>query len=270
MTGSAPFDFASARDVSLLDETSLWSSLAGQLLLEHVPLAGVRRALDLGCGPGFPLVELAERLGPGALVVGADPWETALARAAAKLARWGAPGACVRADGAALPLRTGALDLVVSNLGVNNFADPAAAFRECRRVLRPGGSLVLSTNLVGHMRELYEVFERVLAEAADAVALERLRAHVAHRATVSALRGSLEAAGLHVTAVREREVPMRFAGATALLSHHFIRLGFRPAWEEVAGEAGLAPLAAALDRAAGGGPITLTVPLAVVAAELPA
>src|SRR5438045_6966870 len=101
-----PFDFASAEDVALYDEVTLWSSLAGQLLLEHVTIAGARRVLDLGCGAGFPLVELAERLGPGALVAGLDPWAPALARARAKVNRWELRGAWpVRGDAVAVPLR---------------------------------------------------------------------------------------------------------------------------------------------------------------------
>ena len=74
-----PFDAADSRDVALYDELPLWSALAGQLLLEHVTLASRRSILDLGCGTGFPLLELAERLGRGAHVVGLDPWAGACA-----------------------------------------------------------------------------------------------------------------------------------------------------------------------------------------------
>jgi SAM-dependent methyltransferase len=268
----APFDPASARDVALYDELPLWSALAGGLLLESVPLAGARRVLDLACGTGFPLLELAERLGPGAFVAGLDPWAPALLRARAKVVRWRASAGVVRGNGAVLPFRSGAFDLVVSNLGVNNFDDAAGALRECHRVLKPGGILGLSSNLVGHMRELYAAFERVLAAAGDRDGLERLGRHVGHRATIASLRASLESAGFRVTAVREREACMRFASAEALFAHHFIRFGFRPAWEEIASPAALAGLRAELDRvAASEGDLRLTIPLAYVEArrELP-
>lgn len=256
-----PFDPEKARDVALYDELPLWSSLAGQLLLDHVPLTA-RRALDLGCGTGFPLLELAERLGPGAIVVGLDPWLTALRRARMKCEAWSVPGAeTVSGDGAAMPFRTGSLDLVVSNLGVNNFAAIDAALAECRRVLRPGGALSLTSNLTGHMRELYDVLERVLA--AEPAALERLRVHVAHRGTVASLSARLESAGFRIAAQHTREVALRYAGAAALLDHHFIRLGFRPSWEQVAGSPeALARLRAELDQVARqAGELRLTIPL---------
>jgi SAM-dependent methyltransferase len=268
MPNAAPFDFSSARDVALYDELPLWSALAGGLLLDSVTLAGAVRVLDLGCGTGFPLVELAERLGDGAFVAGLDPWAEALRRARDKVARWSCRAAVVRGDGAKLPFRSDAFDLVVSNLGVNNFDDAAGALRECRRVLKPGGRLGLSSNLVGHMRELYAAFERVLAASGDREALARLERHVAHRATIAALRASLVSAGFEVTAVRERGAVLRFANAGALCSHHFIRLGFRPAWEEIAGPAAFAALRAELDRvAAAAGELSLTVPLAYLEAR---
>src|SRR5436309_12231589 len=96
------FDPASDRDVSLYDELPLWSALAGELLLESVTLAGARRVLDLGCGAGFPLLELAERLGRSAFVAGLDPWAEALRRARARVVRWSAGNAAVvRGDGGA-------------------------------------------------------------------------------------------------------------------------------------------------------------------------
>ena len=273
MDPPAPFDSVSARDVALYDELPLWSALAGELLLEGVPLAGARRVLDLGCGTGFPLLELAERLGRGSFVAGLDPWAQALFRARAKIVRW-SPGnaAVVRGNGAAMPFRSGAFDLVVSNLGVNNFEDAPGALRECHRVLEAGGILGLSSNLVGHMRELYAAFERVLAAAGDRDAPERLRRHIEHRATVASLCASLESAGFRVTAVREREAVLRFANSEALFAHHFIRLGFRPAWEEIAGPGSLAALRTELDRVASAdGALRLSIPLAYLEArrELP-
>ena len=104
----------------------------------------------------------------------------------------------------AMPFADATFDLIVSNLGVNNFDDRAAAIRECRRVAKPGATLALTTNLQGHMREFYDVFAEVVRD--DAEASKRLRDHIEHRATVASVRELLETGGFTVTRVIEREV----------------------------------------------------------------
>ncbi|MGZ5441768.1 MAG: class I SAM-dependent methyltransferase [Thermoanaerobaculia bacterium] len=253
-------DFDSPSFVDAYDELPLWSAMFGALLLERVPLEANTIALDVGCGTGFPLLELAQRLGPGSFVHGLDPWITAVARAERKRRQTGVTNAALHVgDAAAMPFRSAAFTLVVSNLGLNNFADPRAAVAECRRVLHRGGVLALTTNLVGHMRELYEVFESVLPPARHAA----LHAHIAHRASIDGLRAMLDGAGFFVRAVIEDTFVMRYANGAALFSHEFIRFGFLPAWREVAGEESvLDELAARLPS-----PLTLTIPRAYVEAS---
>jgi len=67
-----------------IDDLPLWSAPFGLRLLETVPLDPEATVLDVGCGTGFPLLELAHRLGPRARLFGLDPWAAALARARAK------------------------------------------------------------------------------------------------------------------------------------------------------------------------------------------
>ena len=266
---SAPSPFDEV-DVSLWDELPLWSAMAGLLLLDHVPL-DARRVLDLGSGAGFPALELAERLGAGARVTGLDPWAPAVRRSASKRASWSVTNLdLVRGDAAALPFRDGAFDLLTSNLGVNNFADPDTALEECRRVLAPGGALALCTNRAGHFAEIYEVYAEVLA--GDAAARERLAAHIEHRGTPATLRARLQRHGLRVTEEHERSATFRFRDAGAILGHHFFRLGFIPGWHEVAGEGRaeerMEALRTALDRRAReAGEIRFTVPFLLLLAR---
>jgi ubiquinone/menaquinone biosynthesis C-methylase UbiE len=51
----------------------------------------------------------------------------------------------VPADGHRLPFPDGAADVVAMNDVVEHLADPVAAFRDCSRVLRPGGRLIVLT-----------------------------------------------------------------------------------------------------------------------------
>src|SRR5262245_6352048 len=110
MTNAGWFDPENEGHVAVYDELTLWSSFAGQLLLEHVPfVAG--RALDLGCGAGFPLLELADRMAPHSRAYGLDPWRLALERARRKREIWSVARAeLVRGDGARLPFRDESFD----------------------------------------------------------------------------------------------------------------------------------------------------------------
>ncbi|HYM82209.1 MAG TPA: class I SAM-dependent methyltransferase [Candidatus Limnocylindria bacterium] len=265
------FDPANAEHIAAYDELPLWSAQAGLLLLDHIPLRATR-VLDLGCGAGFPALELAERMGRGAQIVGLDPWEAALRRAHMKQHVWLVPHALlVRGDGVQIPFRDGAFQLVVSNLGINNFSDPDGVLHEVGRVLTRDGSLAFTTNREGHFAEFYEIMADVLEASADPAALERLRAHVAHRGTIASLTERLNRCGFHVDSVHERTVIMRFADGGAVFDHHFLRLGFVPAWRDVAGEnadAVLNEVRRRLDARAGAmGELRLTVPLVVMIAR---
>lgn len=267
-------DWRLPETVAVYDELPLWSAMAGLLLLRHLPLRRGMRVLDAGCGTGFPLLELAGRLGPASRVAGIDPWRAGLARAREKMrGRTVGNAALVEGDAAAMPFADGVFDLVVSNLGLNNFARPEAAFSEARRVLAPGGRVALVSNLQGHMAEFYEVFAGVLRGRGDAAeALERLEAHVERRATVERIGALLEGAGFRVARVEREEVPMRFADGAALLRHWFVMLAFLDDWAGIVAEGEreevFARVEAALDaEAERRGGLSLTIPLAYVEAE---
>lgn len=257
-------DFCSPAVLSAYDELPLWSAMFGLFMLEEVPMTNVRQALDVGCGTGFPLIELAERLGPSSFVHGIDPWRGALQRAKEKILNRGTKNVALHeGSAAAMPFDDASFDLIVSNLGLNNFDDRVGAIGECARVARPGATLALTTNLQGHMQEFYDAFEAVLS---DDVSRQRLREHIAHRATIPAVVELLEEGGFTVTRVVQKTGVMRFAGGTALFNHHFIRLGFLEGWESVVPgrEAEtFARLREELDRK---GELRLTIPMAYVEA----
>lgn len=253
-------DFSSPATVTAYDELPLWSSMFGLLLLEEVPLADVGAALDVGCGTGFPLIELAERLGPATEVHGVDVWTPALQRAREKIAARTTPNVTIHeASATSMPFPDARFDLIVSNLGVNNFDDRDAAIRECRRVIRPGGTIALTTNLQGHMSEYYEVFAETLETDEER---KRLQEHIEHRATVAGVRQLLEQHRFAVRRVVEREEVMRFANGAALFNHHFIKLGFLDAWKKVVPGREHAVFTRLLERLHG--EVRLTIPMAYV------
>jgi SAM-dependent methyltransferase len=99
------------------------------------PAAG-RRLLDVGCGVGFQLRQLAVR---GFRAFGIEP-----ARAMARVAATGATGRVAIADGRALPLRDGSMDVVLCVEVLRYLPDPRSILCEASRVLRPGGLVVLT------------------------------------------------------------------------------------------------------------------------------
>jgi ubiquinone/menaquinone biosynthesis C-methylase UbiE len=106
-------------------------------LLEHV--ATGERVLDVGCGEGRFAGEL---LDGGAQVIGIDVAEEPLRRARARH-----PELDVRlvGDAGPWPLQDASFDVVWAGEVIEHVADTSAWLSEARRVLRSGGSLVLST-----------------------------------------------------------------------------------------------------------------------------
>ena len=260
---------------AVMDELSLWSARFGLLLLEHVPLQNNMQILDLGCGTGFPTFELAQLGGASCRVIGLDVWRDALARARTKARVYQLPNAhLVAADGARLPFPATTFDLIVSNLGINNFADVSATLAECRRVTKPGGRLALTTNLQGHMREFYDVFRATLQARNAGEYLERLAHHEQHRGTQESRVALVEAAGFHIAKLIEDQTCFRFVDGSALLNHFFIKLGFLDAWRSVVDppdeQAIFAALEANLNETARrNGEIRLTVPMLYLEAVKP-
>jgi ubiquinone/menaquinone biosynthesis C-methylase UbiE len=227
-------DLTTLATVTAFDETSLWSLAFGRLLLRELDLLPGIIGLDLGCGTGFPLFELAQMHGPSSRFIGLDPWQPALARAREKHAVYGLPQVeLIELSGDQLPLPDAHIDLITANLVLNNLEKPAVTLSECARVLKPGGRIALTTNLTGHMREFYAVFRGVLQDLQLHDALAKLTAHEAHRGTVDSQRQLLEAHGFHITRVVEDTLTMRYLDGSALLRHWFIRVGFLPGWKAV-------------------------------------
>ena len=95
--------------------------------------------LDVGSGPGLLAAEMAAEVGPGGRVVGVDPSESmlALARGRTDAAEFVAGGALE------LPVPDASFDVVVSTQVLEYVEDVAGALAEARRVLRPGGRLLV-------------------------------------------------------------------------------------------------------------------------------
>ena len=152
-----------AEFVETFDELPLWSAAFGFLLLKYVDLKPNQIVLDIGSGTGFPLFELAERLGTSCKCYGLDPWQNANNRAIKKINNYDVTNVeVIQGTAEKIPFDDESIDLIVSNLGINNFDKPDIVFTECNRVLKSKSQLALTTNLNGHWKEFYNIFEETL------------------------------------------------------------------------------------------------------------
>lgn len=120
-----------------------WDAL--QEITRHLQVPAGGLLVDLACGRGGYGIEVARRR--GASLIGVDFSAVALTRARTIADRWLRPGQAEFRLGALTEtgLPTGIADAVMCTDSVQ-FADPpVAALREIRRMLRPGGRLVLTT-----------------------------------------------------------------------------------------------------------------------------
>ena len=127
-----------------------WAEVSDLLELQLAPLGRHAVAalaprpgesvLDIGCGGGTTVLDLARAVAPDGTVVGVD-----LSAAVLMFAKRAAEGCArvrfVQADAQIFPFEPTSFDAVFSRFGVMFFADPAAAFVNIRRSLKPNGRL---------------------------------------------------------------------------------------------------------------------------------
>ena len=267
------WDYTFNDDVGFIetyDELPLWSAPFGLFLLEHIGLQQGMTVMDIGSGTGFPLFELAERLGPSSKCYGLDPWKNANERAMKKLRNYAVKNVEV-IDGSAekIPMDDMSVDLIVSNLGINNFDKPDIVFTECHRVMKANGKLALTTNLNGHWKTFYDIFEETLRRLKKDDSIEKLTAQQWHRGTVATVSALFSNNGFTVTRTVEDSFNMRFLNGTAFLNHHFVKLGWLASWKNIIPENEWAIVFTELEKALNvfaesSGGLSLTVPIAFI------
>lgn len=259
--------------ISTFDEMPLWSASFGLLLLKHVEIKPYGKVVDIGSGAGFPLFELAERLGPSCKCIGIDPWQNANNRARTKIKNYDAKNVeIIEASAEHIPLEDNSVDLIVSNLGINNFENPAIVFNECLRVLKTGSKLALTTNLNGHWKAFYNVFEQTLKQLNKDEAITKLTEQQEHRGSVASISKLFTDNGFKITRHYEENFEMRFLSGTAFLNHHFIKVGWLSSWLNIVPESEWPEVFTQLENdlneyARQNGELKLTVPMAYIEGE---
>lgn len=221
--------------ISAFDEMPLWSSYFGEVLLDTVVFKENAKVLDIGCGAGYPLLELAQRFGAGSEVIGIDPWKPATNRLKAKAITMGVNNIRI-INGVAehLPIGNNYFDLIVSNNGLNNCSDQMRVLSECYRTMKPGGQLVFTVNLPGSMKEFYSIFRATLKEQGLDDSIVKMEKHIKEkRKSLNEYLGQVRKNHFEVKRIIQESFYMRYLNGTAFLNHHFIKLAFLESWVKI-------------------------------------
>ena len=196
----------------------VWGDTLAELIGGHMPgrNPGEISVLDIGCGPGFFSIILAER---GYRVTGVDYTASMLERAEANAGVWREKLNFFRMNAADLELKSGSFDVAVTRNLTWNLPHPEQAYAEWNRVLKPGGLLLNfdanwyhylydETARQGYLQDRENIREAGVANETDGTDIPAMEA-IAGRAPLSALqrpawdRKVLESLGMQVSADTE-------------------------------------------------------------------
>ena len=224
------FDFTKLIDV--FDELPLWSAPFGLKLLDYVDYKTNITAIDLGFGSGFPLTEIALRLGDSSTVYGIDPWTDVFDRVRSKIEYYRLTNVrLIEGVAESIPLDDNSVDLITSNNGVNNVSDIDKVLSECSRIIKQGGQFIQTMNLDLSMHEFYDQLERVLSELGMIDEIQMMHEHITKkRPSIDWMVDRIQSQGFLIKDLIHDQFEYRFANGSAMLNHYFIRLAFMDSW----------------------------------------
>jgi ubiquinone/menaquinone biosynthesis C-methylase UbiE len=228
-------DFDLKEYVNVSDECSIWSAPFGLKLLDFIDYKQNISAIDIGFGTGFPLTEIALRLGESSTVYGIDPWSDAIVRAKKKIEYYRITNIKIF-EGVAesIPLKDNSVDLIVSNNGINNVNDINQVILECSRIIKSGGQFVQTMNLDKSMFEFYGQLEKVLSDLAMNKEIELMKQHIYEkRRPLDEMISMVQKYGFMIKNLEHDQFNYIFSNGTAMLNHYFIRLAFMDSWIKI-------------------------------------
>lgn len=257
--------------VSVIDELPLWSAPFGLKLLDTIELKPNISVLDIGCGLGFPLLEVAQRLGNSSKVYGIDPWERAIERINLKIRTFDLQNVlAIKGLAERLPFDNNCFELIVSNNGINNVQDIRSTLAECYRVSKPNSQFTLTLNLEGSMIEFYDVFKEILILNGLHEEVVRTKDQIySKRKPLDETKSSLEDTGFNITSLQEDSFQLRFLDGAAMFSHNLIKYWFLDGWKTILNPNDLAHIFEQVEDRLNGiakkdGEIRLTIPFVTI------
>lgn len=257
-----------------------WSTPFGRLLLS-VFLTLSRdsgwQVLDVGCGTGYPTLELARFLGQDCDLAGIDTWEEAILLARRKASEeWLRNVAFVAEDICESGLPEGSFDTITCNIALSSFVEPRAALGAMWRLLRSGGQLIVTSPLQSAMREFLDTYHLTLRDLKLQDYMHALGAQVAARPTIDVIEREIERAGFVIRRTVTDSFALRFPDPRAFLTSPLVQMLYFAAWREIIPDMTIRRLVfneverrLGVRAQANGGELVMHVPMVCVSAERP-
>jgi SAM-dependent methyltransferase len=125
-----------------------------------IPWDGTQIVADVGCGNGFDLRQIVPQ-GRCRHAIGLD-LSAGMLRSVADLRQSGRLS-LVQADAQRLPLPDSSVDVALAMHMLYHVPDVAAAIRELRRITKPGGTVLASTNSTAHLGEIFALLDAAIS-----------------------------------------------------------------------------------------------------------
>ncbi|MDB4964584.1 MAG: SAM-dependent methyltransferase [Myxococcales bacterium] len=249
----------------------IWSRRFGKLLLRDLALPPKAMVLDVGCGTGYPALEILQKMDAEGRIIAIDASSPMLDEARLKAGRLSGKRIFFRSENAApkLAFATDVYDLVVCNAGLDEFDDPERAIKEFARVAKPGGRVAVTLPVAGTFVEFYDLFREVLGKLDRQDAIDRLDAHLTRFPPVEQVEAWLEDAGLVDVKAEWDTYSLLFKSSREFFFAPVIEYGPLGEWKAIAGKGQQMQdvfwhLKAAIDAYFAGGSFAVTVNVGAV------
>jgi len=216
----------------------IWSQRFGRMLLRGLEVPHKAMVLDVGCGTGYPSLELLKRMDEQGRIIAIDPVGALLDVARKKAGDLAGRRIFFRSESpvAKLAFADEVYDLVISNLGLMLLDSPRRAVKEFCRVAKRGGWVIATLPLIGTYGEFYDIYREVLTKSDQHEILERLEAHIIKTPDPDRVVGWFEKAGLEAVDVEVEEFSLLFKSSREFFFAPVIEFGPLSSWKEVAGK----------------------------------
>jgi len=227
-------NFAENKQPEFLDELPLWSASFGLKLLDYIDYKPNITAVDIGFGTGFPLIEIAMRLGNNSVVYGIDEWKEGINRAKAKIDYYDLSNVkIIEGSAESIPLGKTSVDLITSNNCINAVSNMNKALLECSRILRKGGQFIQTMNLDKSMFEFYNEMEKTLMELSLKHEIKLMYKHIESKRPSKDKILEIMKQDFTIKDIEYDEFRIRFSNGTAMFSHFFVKQVFMKSWKEI-------------------------------------